>query len=306
MTGRDPFASYRAAMDAAGFKPSRSLGQNFLLDPSLHRWIADAAGPTPADVVLEIGVGLAFLTRELAARAGAVIGVEIDRRLLQIARGELQAHANVTLVQADALGGPGRSLDPAIVEVLGPALAARPGAFLVVANLPYAVAGPLLAELGGLDRPPDRAIVLVQKELAERVAGSPASGEYGGLTAFCQSLCRVRRLRDVPPQVFRPQPKVASAVLLLERDPAAPAAAASGAERRAFRAFLQGLFRQRRKVLRNTLPAALAAAGLPEDGAPPLLQAMGALAERRAEELDPPALWALWRQVREGQAGGGP
>jgi 16S rRNA (adenine1518-N6/adenine1519-N6)-dimethyltransferase len=285
LTGRDPFASYRAAMDALGFKPSRSLGQNFLLDPSLHRWIADAAAPGSDDLVLEVGVGLGFLTRELAARAGRVIGVEIDERLLQIAAPELSAHANVQLIATDMLGGPGRSLAAPVLEALGN----RP--FLLVANLPYAAAGPLLAEVSVLDTPPRRAVVLVQRELAERIAGGPEAADYGGLAVLVQSLYRVRRLRDVTPDVFRPRPRVASGVLHLELDPGAPAAAATGCERRSFRTFVRELFRARRKALRSTLPAAAGAIGrdAPARDADFL--------RRRAEELPPADLWELWRST---------
>ena len=88
-SSRDPFRAYRARLEALGFRPSSARGQNFLLDPSLHRWIADTAGPGANDVVLEIGVGLGFLTRELAGRAGSVLGVEIDKRLFGVAGKEL-------------------------------------------------------------------------------------------------------------------------------------------------------------------------------------------------------------------------
>jgi 16S rRNA (adenine1518-N6/adenine1519-N6)-dimethyltransferase len=286
VTGRDPFAHYRAAMDAIGFKPSRTLGQNFLLDPSLHRAIADAAAPGPDDLVLEVGTGLGFLTRELAARAGRVVSVEIDSRLLQIAASELAHCGNVQLVAADALGGPGRSLPEPVLSALG---ATRTGAFLVVANLPYSAAGPLLAELCVLERPPDRAVVLVQKELAERIAGGPQASDYGGLTAVVQSLYRVRRLRDVPPDVFRPRPRVGSSVLHLELDPTAVAAGSTSTERRSFRSFIQALFRARRKSLRSTLPPAVAAVG---GGLPPMNETE---LKRRAEDLEPSALWDLWR-----------
>ncbi|MBI5853279.1 MAG: hypothetical protein HZB39_19905, partial [Planctomycetes bacterium] len=88
---RDPFAAYRARLDALGFKPSRRLGQNFLLEPSLHRVIADAAGLLEGDVALEIGAGLGFLTRELAARAAHVVTVEVDPRLARILREDFPA-----------------------------------------------------------------------------------------------------------------------------------------------------------------------------------------------------------------------
>ena len=89
--GRDPFAHYRERLAALGFRPSSARGQNFLLDPSLHRWIAQAAGAGPGDLVLEIGTGLGFLTRELARTGARVLGIEIDSRLFAIASEELLA-----------------------------------------------------------------------------------------------------------------------------------------------------------------------------------------------------------------------
>ena len=286
--GRDPFAHYRRELAAMGFRPSSARGQNFLLDPSLHRWIADAAAPAADDTVLEIGTGLGFLTRELAPRCARLIGVEVDRRLWSLGSRELAAHANVTLLCADALGGPDGQLHPDVVAAVS---ARAPGAaFVVVANLPYAVSGPLLAELTCLAEPPQRAVVLVQKELGDRVAAGAATADYGGLSALVQSVFAVRQLRVVPPDVFRPRPKVASVVLRLDRH--AQLALPAAVQRREFARFLRRLFQQRRKTLRSTLPPAAAAAGgaLPADLPPALLA-------RRAEELDTGNLLDLWRQV---------
>ena len=145
MTGnsRDSFARYREELDAMGFRPSSARGQNFLLDPTLHRYIAEAAAKSPEDVVLEIGVGLGFLTRELAVRSRRVIGVEIDDRLFEIAGRDLADHNNVRLICADALGGPSRTLHPAVMAILAEELQAG-GAFVVAANLPYSISGPRL------------------------------------------------------------------------------------------------------------------------------------------------------------------
>ncbi|MCU0865496.1 MAG: 16S rRNA (adenine(1518)-N(6)/adenine(1519)-N(6))-dimethyltransferase RsmA [Planctomycetes bacterium] len=286
---RDSFAHYLARMEALGFRPSSVLGQNFLLDPTLHRWLAERAAPTAASTVLEIGVGLGFLTRELAARAGRVVAVEIDDRLLQIAQQELTDCRNVQWVAGDALGGPGGSLLPAIPAALA---AAGAGELLVVANLPYSVSGPLLAELMALDPLPARAVLLVQKEMAQRVAAPCGHADYGGLSALVQAAFTARSLRDVSPQVFRPRPKVTSSVLLLERRASGGVTDRDGAGRREFARFVRQLFQQRRKVLRTTLPRAAEAIG----ALPPELSA-----ERlagRAEQVDPDTLVAWWRGCR--------
>jgi 16S rRNA (adenine1518-N6/adenine1519-N6)-dimethyltransferase len=285
MSARDPFATFLARMDALGFKPSSVLGQNFLLDPSLHRFLADLAGPALADTAVEIGVGLGFLTRELAARAGRVVAVEIDGRLLQLAREDLAAAANIEWVHGDALAGAGRSLHPAIAAA---APVAADGRVLLVANLPYAVSGPLLAEVCALPVLPARAVLLVQKELAQRVAAPAGSPDYGGLAALLQAHYVPRLVRDVSPQVFRPRPKVVSAVLELVRRPDSPLAAHPAAARRNFGVFVRQLFQQRRKALRTTLPAAVAAAGLRPVAWP------DAVLQGRAEQADADTIASWW------------
>lgn len=287
MSRREPFAAYLARMAALGFRPSSAMGQNFLLDPSLHRWLAEAAAPEPVDTIVEVGPGLGFLTRELAARASRVVALELDGRLLTIARAELADAPQVEFVHGDALGGPGRSAAPEIAAAIA-AAHARGGAALLVANLPYAVAGPLLAAVAALPELPERAVLLVQRELAERIAALPGTPAYGGLAASLQVLFEPRVLRLVSPEVFRPRPKVWSAVLQLERRHDAPEVLASAAARHEFATFVRRLFQQRRKVLRSVLPAAAAAVGR---RAPELPMEAGS---RRAEELSPGALWQLW------------
>lgn len=293
--GRDPFAHYRDRLAAMGFRPSSARGQNFLLDASLHRWIAAQAEIGAGDLALEIGVGLGFLTRELAATGAAVLGVEIDERLFAVARDELAALANVALLCTDALGGDGGELAPQLHTELAARLPAA-AAFAVVANLPYAVAGPLLAHLFLLPRLPDRIVVLVQRELGERLAAGPGGRDYGGLSAQLQSAYRVEVLRKVGAEVFRPRPKVGSVVVRLCLQPAA--ARWPAADRRGFQAFVRQLFAQRRKTLRTTL--ALAAAGRP------LPELSAADWGRRAETLGPGEVLALWRRVGEAEVPGRP
>lgn len=288
--GRDPFSRYRDQLSAVGFKPSTTRGQNFLLDPSLHRWIAEQAEPTTADTVVEIGVGLGFLTRELAARAGKLLAVEIEPRLLAIAKAELAGHDNIEWLEGDALGGPQRRLLPRIAEVAD----ATTGRLLIVANLPYSVSGPLLAELAQLPRLPDRVVVLVQKELGQRLAAAAGTEAYGGLTGLIQSIFAARSLRDVSPSVFRPRPKVWSSVIGLDRRTDLPLALQGESERRRFALFVRTLFGQRRKALRKTF--ALAATAL-EKTSVPLEDELGG---KRAEQLGPTELVALWQRCEVG------
>jgi len=296
MSARDPFARYLERMAAIGFRPSSTLGQNFLLDPSLHRWLADAAGAGPLDTVIEVGVGLGFLTRELCQRAGRVLGVEIDARLLQLAQEELGDRDNLRWVLGDALGGPGHALHPEIAAALT-AVPAAGSRVLLVANLPYAVAGPLLAEVAAAPALPARAILLVQRELAERIAAPHGSEAYGSLSATLQCLFVPKVLRQVSPQVFRPRPKVWSAVLQLDLRTDLPADLALAAARRSYGVFVRQLFQQRRKVLRTTVVQAAAAIGRT---APQLEPTQ---AQLRAEQLAPAEVLALWRACGEPDRG---
>jgi len=288
--GRDAFSRYRDQLEAVGFKPSTARGQNFLLDPSLHRWIADQAAPSPKDTVIEIGVGLGFLTRELAQRAGHLLAVEIEPRLLAIAQRELAGADNVEWLQADALGGAGNGLAPRIAEVAQ----AGAGRVLVVANLPYSVSGPLLAELAQLGRVPDRVVVLVQKELGQRLAAKCGSDGYGGLSGLIQAVFDARSLRDVSPEVFRPRPKVWSSVVSLERRDDLSVALAQEQDRRRFALFLRKVFGQRRKALRRTFAIAAEALGCSGEGLP------DEWAHKRAEALPPEDLVTLWQSCERG------
>jgi 16S rRNA (adenine1518-N6/adenine1519-N6)-dimethyltransferase len=226
------------------------------------------------------------LTRELAARAGSLLAVEIEPRLLDIARRELGSPAHVEWLEADAMSGPGRSLAPRIADVA----ARAEGRVMVVANLPYSVSGPLLAELVQLERVPDRVVVLVQKELGQRLAAGVGDDLYGGLSALVQSVFLARSLRDVSPEVFRPRPKVWSSVVQLERREQLPEGLDAPDGRRRFARFVRALFSQRRKSLRKTAALAAEALDLPRMPLP------DELASRRAEELAPDQLVALWRR----------
>lgn len=291
MSQREPFAHYRERLAEVGFRPSRRLGQNFLLDPEVHRQIAEAAELGPQDLVLEVGVGLGFLTRELAARAGRVLGVEVDRRLLQIVRDEFSDFPdrgrNVRLIQADVLGE-GEELHKSVSEALSAEREGLEGRFVVVSNPPYSIAGPLMARCMTLAQLPDCLVVLIPRELADRWASPCGTRAYGALSVLIQTGYATTVLRNVPRQVFWPRPRVDSAVLRLarRRDDGRP----GPEERRGLQAFLRALFSSRRKMLSNSLPVACRALGLPpgkeEDG----------FLNQRPEALEPDDLLALYRR----------
>lgn len=238
-------------MDSLQFKPSRRLGQNFLLDASLHRVLVNAADPRPGDLVLEVGPGLGFLTRELSGRA-RILAVELDGRLHEILGRELPGFAcggdSVRLLHCNALAS--SQIHPRVIEAMAEERAAHDGRFLVVANLPYAISGPLMAELTCLPSPPDELAVLVQLELAQRITAAPGTREYGALSVLLQLAYQPSILRKVSAEVFRPRPRVDSAMLHL-----APRQPVDGGlvdlDRRALAAFLRQAFAGRRKKLRN-------------------------------------------------------
>ncbi len=235
----------RALVEAAGVRPSRASGQNFLIDDNLAVAIArDGAGDEAArdDVVLEIGTGPAVLTEHLVPLAGHVVTVELDPRLAALSRERLAAATNLTLVEADALASKSQ-LNPVVLDALAQRLAERPR-LRVVANLPYAVATPLVVGLLSEPLPLAVMVVMVQLEAAERFAAGVGHPQYGAVSVLCGALCeRIKLLRKVPPDVFWPRPKVSSAVVRFDPRPGRHEGFA------ALEAVVRALFNYRRKTL---------------------------------------------------------
>ncbi len=205
-----PWRGVRDRLDAAGFKPSKRLGQNFLVDPNLLATIAEASGVGSTETVLEIGSGCGMLTAHLARRAGRVVAVELDRRLVRVARELCAGVGDIQWVQADAIGDGG--LSDEVCDALEGGICTR-----VVSNVPYVVSGPLLAALVGHRPRFHSVLVLLQQELADRLAADPGTKTYGALTVHVRRAFDVEILRRVPPEVFRPRPKVTSALVRLTR-----------------------------------------------------------------------------------------
>ncbi len=190
-----------------GLEPSRELGQHFLVDARILARIVAAAELSPEDAVLEIGAGVGNLTRLLAAATGRVVAVEIDRRFLPVLEAELADRANVHLVAGDIL-----SLDPS--ELMGD------GPYKVVANLPYAITSALLRHLLEARVPPQRMVVTVQREVAERIVAR--RGRMSVLAVSVQFYGRPQLLFRIQPGAFYPPPEVESAVLRIDRHPEPP------------------------------------------------------------------------------------
>jgi 16S rRNA (adenine1518-N6/adenine1519-N6)-dimethyltransferase len=233
-----------------GLRPHTKFGQNFLIDLNLLTILLEAAAVTRDDVVLEIGTGTGSLTALLSQRAAAVVTVEIDRQMFQLASEELEPFDNVVMLQLDALKNKNR-LNPEIMRALDEPLSAAPGRRLkLVANLPFNIATPLIGNLLAEDRPPQTMTVTIQKEVAERIVAGPGTKDYGALSIWVQSQCRAEILRTLPPAAFWPRPKVSSAFLQVTLDEELRKRIP---DRTFFHEFVRAIFCHRRKSLRSQL-----------------------------------------------------
>jgi 16S rRNA (adenine1518-N6/adenine1519-N6)-dimethyltransferase len=215
------------------------LGQNFLADPSAAMAIVEALGDISAATVLEIGPGKGAITRLLAARAGRLVAVELDGALAQELRRQYPSTSNVEVLEQDILATDLRRLVRSPAEKL-----------IVVGNLPYYITSPILLYLFDHHQSVERAIVMVQREVADRIAAQPGSRDYGLLSATTQLYARVDNLFTLPPGAFSPPPEVYSSVLRLTFEPRYQRLGVDPAE---FVSFLKQSFAQKRKTLANNL-----------------------------------------------------
>ena len=247
---RQTTAYLKELFGQVGFTIDAKRGQNFLVDLNLLDLLERSAGITPADVVLEVGTGTGALTERLSRAARHVVTCEIDPRLAQLARDRLVDCDNVSLVEGDVLAGKHR-FAPEVLAAIDAALAAAPGGrLLLVANLPYCVATPVISNLLALPRPFDSAAVTVQREMGERMTAAAGSHSYNALSIWIGAQCRSELVRILPPSVFWPRPKVDSAIVRLDLEPARRAAIADLAR---FHDFVRDIFCHRRKHLRGVV-----------------------------------------------------
>lgn len=198
---------WHAILRDRGIRPARSMGQNFLVEPSVVRRIADAASVSDGDLVIEVGPGMGILTRELLARGAFVVAVELDRELKRFLEHDLGPHERLTLVERDAR----------YVEI-GDQVGDRP--YIVVANLPYSVATVIIRHFLESQSPPQALHVMVQREVAERMTATPPHMSL--LALACQLYTDPKIAFIVPPDVFLPPPKVESAVVSMHVLPERP------------------------------------------------------------------------------------
>lgn len=256
-----------------GFHFSKAKGQNFLIAPWVPASIAEEAGVDGTSGVLEIGPGIGPLTQQLCLRAGKVCAVEVDTRLEPILKETLSDFENVEILWGDVL----KQDIPALVKEKFPGL--RP---MACANLPYYITTPILSALLEADCF-DSVTVMVQKEVAQRIAAAPGTADYGAFSVFCQYYTEPMYLFDVPPHCFMPQPKVTSGVITLRRRENRPW---DIRDRDIFFRVVRASFAMRRKKLSNGL-----ASGFPElgkTGAEEVLRQCGFPENVRGETLGIP------------------
>jgi 16S rRNA (adenine1518-N6/adenine1519-N6)-dimethyltransferase len=289
--GRGAEPSARALLARHGLRAKKAWGQNFLVDPGVRRRIVAAAALSPDDVVVEIGAGLGALTGALADAAGKVIAVERDPDLVRVLEVELAARTNVTVSATDAL-----AFD--FAGAAGPVgdMPARP--LVVVGNLPYQITSPLLfalldAAAGG--RVIARAVLMVQREVAERVVAPPGNKVYGRLSVMAQERAQVEILFHVGAGAFHPPPAVTSTVMRVVPRRASLVAATDPA---LFAEVVRAAFGSRRKMLRRALAPAFG-----EQEARQALAEAGIAETRRGEELSVEELGRLSAAI--GRARGG-
>jgi len=287
-------------LSSHGLNPRHDLGQNFLVDLNLLDCVVAAAELGPQDVVLEVGTGTGGMTAFLAERAGWVISVEIDPNVHGLAREKLAAFENVTLLNTDILETKNR-LTPAVVQELDRRVPAGSPGPKLVANLPYAVATPVIGNLIAEEREWPLLVVTVQWELAERMRGAPGTNDYGALSVWLQSQYEVEVLRRLGPGAFWPRPKVDSAIVRLRLKDGARERLG---DRRLFLELIRRLFQQRRKVLRKVLMSQ-PELGLEKGEVEQVLAECGLRGEVRAEEVSVEDLVGLSLRLQARGANGG-
>lgn len=270
MSRLSDIGAIREILSRHGFQFSKSLGQNFLINPSVCPRMAEESGVQKDGGVIEIGPGIGVLTCELAQRAGKVIAIELDRRLLPVLEETLEEYDNVTVINQDVLKVDLKELIQR--EFSGMAVS-------VCANLPYYITSPVIMRLLEERLPIDSLTVMVQKEAADRLCAKPGTREAGAVSIAVQYYAQPEILFKVSRGSFLPAPNVDSAVIRLHvrKHPAV-----SVTDEAVFFRVVKAAFGQRRKTLSNALSAGL---GLSKDRVGQILQQAGVPQTARAEQL---------------------
>ncbi|GAA4706748.1 16S rRNA (adenine(1518)-N(6)/adenine(1519)-N(6))-dimethyltransferase RsmA [Brevibacillus fulvus] len=263
----------RQILEKYGFSFKKSLGQNFLIDTNILHNIVSAAELTKAKAAIEVGPGIGALTEQLCRKAGQVVSIEIDQRLLPILEETLAPYDNFRVVHGDVL-----KLD--LHQLIRDQLS-HYEKISVVANLPYYVTTPILMKLLEERLPLENIVVMIQKEVADRIAAKPGSKDYGSLSVAAQFYAETEVAMVVPASVFVPKPNVDSAVIKLAVREKPPVEVA---DQKLFFQVVRASFAQRRKTLINNLVGQLFAKEQKEQVVQ-LLKRVEIEPERRGETL---------------------
>lgn len=267
------------------------LGQNFLADRHAADRIVDALGELSDTLVLEIGPGKGALTDTLAQRAGRLIAIELDRMLATELRYKYSRHPNIEILEGDVLKIDFRTVLNRTIGPLNDLRPVKPSRARVAGNLPYYITSDILLHLFEFHDQFDLIVIMVQREVADRIAARPGSRDYGLLSATAQLYCKVENLFSLPPGAFSPPPKVHSSVLRLTIAPRFEELQIEPAE---FIAFLKSAFAMKRKTLLNNLKESY-----PQEAIKAALLDGGLRPDIRAEAVGLEKMAALFRNLRK-------
>lgn len=258
---------------------TKSLGQNFLIDNNIIKKIVDSANVNRDDLVIEVGAGVGNMTSEIASRAGQVIAIEIDRHLMGALSENLRPYDNVRIINNDILK----------LDIEKDILSAKdiipegfnPHSIKVVANLPYYITTPIIMKFLEESTSVDMLVLMVQKEVAERIAALPGGKDYGTLSVAVQYYSNPEKVFEVPPQCFMPPPEVSSAVIRLKVNRKPPVLVD---DKEMFFRTIKAAFGQRRKTLVNALSNS-GYLNLDKENVKSILSSIGITEKQRGETL---------------------
>lgn len=272
-------SAIRDISERHGFRRADSLGQNFLVDRNIIEKIIDAAELTQETLVIEVGPGMGALTQLAAEKAGKVIAVEIDRHLIPVLNEVLGPIENVEIINRDILKTDINEL--IVAERKNFSDSGRElKRVVILGNLPYYITTPIIMGILEKEVDMDTMVIMMQKEVADRIVATPGGKTYGVLSIACQFFCETNYVTTVPRTVFQPQPKVDSAVLRLDRRKELPWEIGAGGRELFFKVVRAG-FNMRRKTLLN----ALSAMGIDKTDLKNILKSVEIDPSRRAETL---------------------
>ncbi|EID42541.1 16S rRNA (adenine(1518)-N(6)/adenine(1519)-N(6))-dimethyltransferase RsmA [Parageobacillus thermoglucosidasius] len=278
----------REILEKYGFSFKKSLGQNFLIDTNILRKIVDVAGLSRETGAIEIGPGIGALTEQLARRAKKVVAFEIDQRLLPILEDTLSPYENVRIIHQDVLKA---DIHRVIAEEFTDA-----ADIMVVANLPYYVTTPIIMKLLTDNLPIRGIVVMLQKEVADRISAQPGTKDYGSLSIAIQYYTEAEKIMTVPRTVFIPQPNVDSAVIRLIKRKQPPV---DVDDESFFFQVVRASFAQRRKTILNNLISNLPNGKARKEKIERILTENGIDPRRRGETLTMEEFAALSNALRE-------